>query len=255
MQAAQAAQDYSAALAPSLSITPGWTIPAPPNAAIGQGYPASVPAAASATYAWTVTAGSATLINATTAVVTFTPQSAGSITLHCVRTDPGNGTLSANYTVTASVGAVLNARPATISQGQGTLLLATFTGTTGVVNPGAIPISSNVGFTVQPAGTTTYTLNVDGVDEATATVTVAQYTPKFLYVANNGFQQPVRVHPQRRQWGPRAHGFAGLRHAGRGISPAGSSPLRKASTWSSPARARVLSTSTASTPPPAPSPR
>ena len=170
----------------ALTITPGWTIPVPPDATVGQSYTASVPAVSGATYTWTVTAGSATLLNTTAAVVTVTPTAAGSITIHCVRNDPSQGTLAGSYTLVAAVGDTLNATPASVSQGQGTILLATYTGTTGTINPGGLSVTSGVGITVTPSSTTTYTLNVDGTDVATATVTVLTYTPKFVYVSNSG---------------------------------------------------------------------
>ncbi|MDR3673713.1 MAG: beta-propeller fold lactonase family protein [Holophaga sp.] len=167
------------------AITPGWTVPAPPNAVVGQSYTASVPAVSGDTYAWTVTAGSASLINATTAVLTFTPKASGTVTLHCVQTDAAKSTRSVDYSLTAATGPTLNAEPASISVGQGTILLATFTGTTGTINPGSLSVTSGVGLTVRPSATTTYTLSVDGTPVATATVTVLTYTPKFVYVSNS----------------------------------------------------------------------
>jgi 6-phosphogluconolactonase (cycloisomerase 2 family) len=183
--ASQSGQNYTAT-AVGISITPGWTIPPAPSTTVGQSYTASVPAVNGDTYLWTITSGGATLINATTSVVTFTPTGAGTIGLRCVRTDPGTGAATANYSATATAGAILNAQPATISHGQGTILLATFSGTTGIINPGALTVTSNVGITVEPGSTTTYTLNVDGTDVATTTVSVLTFTPKYVYVSNTG---------------------------------------------------------------------
>jgi len=176
----------SATIVPSTSlITPGWTIPAPPNASVNQAYTASVPAQAGSTYVWSVATGSATLINPLTATVTFTPTAVGRLVLQCVITNAAQAATTYTYSITAANGAVLNANPDTISVGQGTLLLATFAGTTGIINPGQIPVTSNVGITVSPAATTTYVLNVDGTDVAETAVTVKVFVPKSVYVANN----------------------------------------------------------------------
>ncbi|MDR3670216.1 MAG: beta-propeller fold lactonase family protein [Holophaga sp.] len=168
---------------PTASITPNWTIPAPPSATVGQSYTASAPATTGASYLWTVAAGHATLLNTTAATVTFTPTAAGSLTLQCVITSAGTATTLACKLTTAS-GATLNAEPATISSGQGTILLATFTGSTGVITPGNLSVTSGVGLTIQPSGTTTYTLAVDGTTVATAPVTVKQFVPAYVYVSD-----------------------------------------------------------------------
>jgi len=173
--------------APTVTITPGWTIPAPPNTIVGQNYTLSVTEDPGYTCQWSVVTGNATLINATTPILSFTPTAAGDTTLRCVVTGPANETASADYTVHAGTGAVLNAQPGAITLGQGTILLATFTGTTGVINPGAITVTSSLGVVVNPTVTTVYTLNVDGTDVATTTVNVLQFVPKFVYVSDNDY--------------------------------------------------------------------
>jgi 6-phosphogluconolactonase (cycloisomerase 2 family) len=178
-----ATQVPSTPVEPSATITPGWTIPSPPNATVGQGYTASVPIQDNCSYLWTVTAGSATLINETTATVTFTPTAAGSIELQCVVTSAASAT--GTYAITAADGAVLNANPDTVTDGQGTILLPTFTGTSAVINPGAIPVTSGVGVAVTPSATTTYILRVDGADVATINVNVMTFGPRFVYVASD----------------------------------------------------------------------
>jgi 6-phosphogluconolactonase len=172
---------------PISNITPGWTIPAPPDATLNQGYTASVADQAGCTYRWSIASGSGTLINATAPVVTFTPTAAGSMQLQCVVTSEKRARSTGTYSITVSSGAVLNANPDAITLGQGTILLATFSGTTGIINPGGIPVTTNAGVTVTPASTTTYTLNVDAIDVATATVTVKEFVPKFVYVGNDSY--------------------------------------------------------------------
>ena len=175
----------SSGTAPISVITPEWTIPAPPNATLNQSYHASVPVQDGCTYQWSVSVGSATLIGATTHLVTFTPTDAGSLQLQCVVSNASGASATGTYDLTAAAGATLNANPDSISLGQGTILLASFTGTTGLINPGGIPITTDVGITVSPTVTTTYTLNVDDTDVATVTVTVKTFVPKFVYVAND----------------------------------------------------------------------
>jgi len=170
---------------PISTITPGWTIPAPPAATLNQSYTASVPDQTGCTYVWTIPIGSGTLINATTPVVTFTPTAIGNLQLQCVVTDAATRSSTGTYAVTVGSGATLNASPDIITVGQGTFLLATFSGGVGVINPGSISVTSGVGVTVSPTTTTTYTLTVDGTQVATVMVSVKTFVPKFVYVAND----------------------------------------------------------------------
>ncbi|WP_291270410.1 beta-propeller fold lactonase family protein [Geothrix sp.] len=97
-------------------------------------------------------------------------------------------------TVTVTVGALPNistfkAGPATLTQGQGSLLTFTFTGD-GVIDHGVGPVTSGSQIAVFPAATTTYTLTatnaVGATTTAVMTVTVKAFTGKFVYVANSG---------------------------------------------------------------------
>lgn len=143
---------------PVSTITPGWTIPAPPSATLNQSYTASVPEQAGCTYLWSVVSGSATLIGTTTSVVTFTPTATGSLKLQCVVTNSSNKSSTGTYSITVGSGAVLNANPDTITLGQGTILLATFSSGSGTIDHGVGSVTSDVGVTVTPAATTTYIL-------------------------------------------------------------------------------------------------
>jgi len=84
---------------PNSTITPVWTTPVPPAATINQSYTACVPDHADCTYLWSVASGSATLIDATTPVVTFTPKATGILQLQCVVTDSGNNTSTGIYSI------------------------------------------------------------------------------------------------------------------------------------------------------------
>lgn len=84
---------------PNSTITPVWTTPVPPAATINQSYTACVPEHADCTYLWSVASGSATLIDATTPVVTFTPNATGILQLQCVVTDAGNNSSTGTYSI------------------------------------------------------------------------------------------------------------------------------------------------------------
>ncbi|MBK9797736.1 MAG: beta-propeller fold lactonase family protein [Holophagaceae bacterium] len=179
----QLTQNFVAELNPISKISPvSWTLPAAPYATVGKTYAASVPTQAGYTIAWTIDSGTGTINGAAnTEALSFTPTAVGTLVLKCVVTKALLPTSTGFYSV--AVESVLTASPATITAGQGAILVPTFTGT-GLINPGAIPVTSGTGLTVTPGTTTAYTLNVDGSDVATTTVTVKTFAPKFVYVAN-----------------------------------------------------------------------
>jgi hypothetical protein len=121
-------------------ITPG-------NLAVTSGTPVTVSPTATATYTLTVTP---TTGNAITQMTTVT-------------VDPA----PANTSFTAS--------PAAITPGGSSSLTAVFSGGTGVITPGSIPVTSGTAVSVSPTSTTTYTLTVTppvGTVNATMTATV-----------------------------------------------------------------------------------
>ncbi|WP_285723190.1 lactonase family protein [Geothrix rubra] len=82
------------------------------------------------------------------------------------------------------------ALPATLTQGQGTLLTFTFSDGTGVLDQGIGPVASGGTVAVSPSADTTYTLTVTNAigvaTTASVTVTVKSFVSKFVYVANGG---------------------------------------------------------------------
>lgn len=84
---------------PNSTITPVWINPTPPATTINQSYMACVPEHADCTYLWSVTSGIATLIDATTPVVTFTPKATGNLQLQCVVTDSRSDSSTGTYSI------------------------------------------------------------------------------------------------------------------------------------------------------------
>jgi hypothetical protein len=117
-------------------ITPG-------NIAVTSGTGFSVSPTTSTTYTLTVTGSTGTPATQT-AVVTVVP---------------------------APVITSFAASPATIGAGQSSTLTAVYAGGTGVITPGNIPVTSNVGVSVSPTTTTTYTLTVTPTTGAAVTMT------------------------------------------------------------------------------------
>lgn len=110
-------------------------------------------------------------------------------------TNPAGTRVTATALLTVTVPPVpsiqsFKALPASLTQGQGTLLSFTFSDGTGVLDQGIGPVASGGTVAVSPAADTTYTLTVtNAVGVATTssvTVTVKAFVSKFLYVANSG---------------------------------------------------------------------
>jgi hypothetical protein len=133
-------------------ITPG-------NLAVTSGTPVSVTPTATTTYTLTVTPPAGGAITQT-AIVTVVPVP----------------------TITS-----FTASPTTITAGSSSSLTAVFTGGTGVINPGNLPVTSGTPVSVSPTVTTTYTLTVTPTTgtAVTAPVTVTVTGPTITSFAAN----------------------------------------------------------------------
>ena len=156
---------------------PSLTVPA--SATAGKaGYTASVASPQDGcTYAWTLTNGTITAGAATTSL-TFTAGSIGNVGLSCIATNLA-GTASAAGTATTTVVAfpaitIFSATPTDVASAGASTLSCSYTGGTGVITPGSLPITANGSVVVNPAVTTTYTLTVtnDAGDSTVADCTV-----------------------------------------------------------------------------------
>jgi 6-phosphogluconolactonase (cycloisomerase 2 family) len=132
----------------------------------------------------TVTSGGTTNVSpaSSTAYVLTVTNPAGT---RVVATTP----LTVTIPPTPSIQA-FKALPATLTQGQGTLLSFTFSDGTAVLDQGIGPVASGGAVAVSPSADTTYTLTVTNavgvVTTASVTVTVKAFISKFVYVANGG---------------------------------------------------------------------
>lgn len=147
-------------------------------AAVGTGAAglgASVPAQSGATYAWTITGGTITS-GAATATVTFSAGALGTLTLQCTVTNlAGTSATSSKAIAVQSIPAITSftASKDTVTNGESVSLTAVYLGGTGMLSPGAVPISSGVPVVVGPiTGTVTYTLTVTGAVGPTVSSTL-----------------------------------------------------------------------------------
>jgi len=140
------------------------TVTAPPFVlAGGTSLSASVPAQPNCTYSWTITGG--TISGAADGPsITFAAGTVpGPLSLQCVVTnaahtaDTGTSTLQV---VSLPVVTSFEGQPSLVAPGGTTSLIAVFSGGTGIVGPGNIPVVSGVPFSVSPSTTTSYTLTV-----------------------------------------------------------------------------------------------
>jgi hypothetical protein len=122
--------------------------------------------------------------------VSVSPTSTTTYTLTVTPTTGAAVTATATVTVTAAGPVITSfaASPTTIEAGSSSQLTAVFTGGTGVVTPGNIPVTSGTAITVSPTTTTTYTLTVTPTTgtaaTATATVTVDPVPTITSFTAN-----------------------------------------------------------------------
>ncbi|WP_306599615.1 hypothetical protein [Geothrix sp. 21YS21S-2] len=138
-------------------------IQAPAQVATFQtGMVATVPFEAGSTYKWSISNGSITS-GQNENTVTFDAGATGDLVLTCVVSNAaGKEAKASTFTVAVRVSTITDfkASPARITAGRPTSLMATFTGGTGLIEPGGLPITSGTAVVVTPAGDTTYTLTV-----------------------------------------------------------------------------------------------
>ena len=116
--------------------------------------------------------------------VTVSPTTTTSYTLTVTSTSGAAVTATASITVNPAAPAPsissFSANDSSITEGTSATLTGVFANGTGVITPGNLAVTSGVGVSVSPAGTTTYILTVTGTTSpsatATAIVTVAAAT-------------------------------------------------------------------------------
>ncbi len=156
-------------------------IQAPAQVATFQtGMVATVPFEAGSSYKWSITNGSITSgQNANT--VAFDAGAAGDMVLTCVVSNAaGTEAKASTFTVAVQVSTITDfkASPALITAGRTTSLLATFTGGTGLIEPGGLPITSGTAVVVTPAADTTYTLTIhSGTTSLVSSQTLVKVLP------------------------------------------------------------------------------
>jgi hypothetical protein len=96
---------------------------------------------------------------------TFVPVSPTTTTTYTLTVTPTGGGTTATKTATITVDPVpvissFTANPTTIAAGSSSSLTASFTGGTGMITPGSLPVTSGTPVNVNPTATTTYTLTV-----------------------------------------------------------------------------------------------
>jgi hypothetical protein len=163
---------------PTANVTPAAITP---YLTQGRQYTATMPTQPDVVYNWTVNGGGLPSVSTTTNPTTFTPTSTLTpLTLSFFVQDPltsavASGTPLTFTVVPAPVIADFGASAKVILLGQTVNLTGSFTGGTGVVNPGGTPITSAVALPVSPQATTSYTLTVTNTagDVATRTLQVA----------------------------------------------------------------------------------
>ncbi|MDR3671763.1 MAG: hypothetical protein P4L36_13015 [Holophaga sp.] len=168
----------------------------PAQVAVNQsGLVATVDEQPGSTYLWTITGGTITA-GATSTIVTFTAGPAGAIQLQCTVTNaagkvstPGSGTTTAQ--VSAITG--FNATPAVVTASGSTTLNATFSGGTGQVDPGGLPITSGEPLTVHPAGTGTVTYTLTIFNGTTAVTSAQALVAVLPAMANSPISGPAQV--------------------------------------------------------------
>lgn len=166
---------------------------APPSAALtcplvvnhgARGVQASVGVQSGTTYTWTVQ-GAASFTGQSTAAIAFDAPESGTVVLTCqVRNEAGKVDSQTRSIPVAPAPAITSfaATPAAILGGQGTQLVATFTGATAQVD-GLGPIQSGVGVVVSPVVSTSYTLRVanqageETISQCSVTVTPVVISP------------------------------------------------------------------------------
>jgi alpha-L-arabinofuranosidase len=125
-----------------------------------------------------ITPGNLTVTSGTPVPVTPTATTTYTLTV----TPPVGTTVTKSLTVTVSSSAAITnfyANPTSIQGGSSTSLYAYFTGGTGVITPGNLPVTSGTPVSVSPSTTTTYTLTVTPTGGGTAitkTATVSVYS-------------------------------------------------------------------------------
>ena len=140
------------------------------------GYSASVTAQTGMTYAWTIQNGLITA-GASTRTVTFTACPTGQVALTCTISN-GAGTSALDIALVDIVPYAtiqsISASKGDVVVGGSSTLSATYTGGTGVITPGSLPIASGASVVVTPSHTTAYTLTVTNAagDTTTEAITV-----------------------------------------------------------------------------------
>lgn len=163
----------------AVPAVPLLTVPAYTTAG-GVGYTARVASPQEGcTYAWTLSNGTITTGAGATAL-TFTSGSVGTMAFTCIATNQA-GTVSAAAAASSTVVAFpavisFSSSPTEVAAGGASTLSCAYTGGTGVISPGPLPIASSGSVVVRPDVTTEYTLvvtNLAGeITRATCTVGV-----------------------------------------------------------------------------------
>jgi 6-phosphogluconolactonase (cycloisomerase 2 family) len=180
---------------------PGTAVPAvvpPPVITAFSASPSSVVVGSGSVLSYTFSGGTGSIdqgIGTVTSGGTTNISPSGSTAYILSVTNPAGTRVAATTALTVTIPPTpviqgFKALPATLTQGQGTLLTFTFSDGTGVLDQGIGPVASGGTVAVSPAADTTYTLTVTNAigvaSTASVTVTVKAFVSKFLYVANGG---------------------------------------------------------------------
>lgn len=183
-------------------------IQAPAQVATFQtGMVATVPFEAGSSYKWSISNGSITS-GQDGNTVTFDAGATGDLVLTCIVSNAaGKEAKASTFKVAVSVSSIndFKASPALITAGRPTSLLATFSGGTGLIEPGGLPITSGTAVVVTPAADTTYTLTIhSGATPLVSSQTLVKVLPALaatpitvagaLQAGISGYQ--ARVAPQ-----------------------------------------------------------
>jgi len=159
------------------------------------GYAANTTNQANCTYLWSISGGTITSGNSTSNIV-YSAGPVGTLTLTCTVYNAANYSAVGTFTSTVyalPIITVFSASPVTIPMGGGSILSASFTGGTGVINPGLINITSGGTVNVGPSISTDYTLTVTNQVGATANNTITLNVNTTPVLINSFIATPTQV--------------------------------------------------------------
>jgi len=127
--------------------------------------------------------------------VSVTPSDTTTYTLTVTNPTGVTATQAVTVTVTAVAPTIsgFTALPATITAGGTTSLIGVFTGGTGMITPGNLPVTSGTCMSVTPSDTTTYTLTVTNAAGATASLPVIVTVNPVLPVITSFTATPTSI--------------------------------------------------------------